>query len=224
MTMSLGVTVAPADQPTIDGTLTAGPTPRQVWDIAARGLALLAIVGLVPVLLVIALSVKVTSPGPVLFRQTRVGLAGRTFTLWKFRTMRLDAEDVLPLIAGLNEHDGLLFKVRRDPRVTAIGRWLRRFSLDELPQLWNVVRGEMALVGPRPPLPREVVQYDHVAARRLTVKPGLTGLWQVSGRSELPWRESLRLDLHYIENWSPRLELSILLRTISAVLTGRGAW
>lgn len=224
MSMSLGVTVAPADQQTTDASLAKRPSARELWDVAARGFALAAIVALLPVLLVLALSVKVTSPGPVLFRQTRVGLAGRPFTLWKFRTMRLDAEDLLPGIVDLNEHDGLLFKVRRDPRITAVGRWLRRFSLDELPQLWNVVRGEMALVGPRPPLPREVVRYDHVAARRLTVKPGLTGLWQVSGRSELPWRESLRLDLHYIENWSPRLEVSILLRTVSAVLTGRGAW
>ena len=224
MTMSLGVAVAPLDQPTIDRTTLVTRTPGRVWEVASRALALVAIVIVLPVVLAIALAVKATSPGPVLFKQTRVGLAGRTFTLWKFRTMRYDAEEVLPVILDLNEHDGVLFKIRRDPRITAVGRLLRRFSLDELPQLWNVVRGEMALVGPRPALPREVARYDSVTARRLQVKPGLTGLWQVSGRSELSWRDSVRLDLHYVENWSPRLEASIVLRTVTAVLTGRGAW
>jgi lipopolysaccharide/colanic/teichoic acid biosynthesis glycosyltransferase len=160
----------------------------------------------------------------VLFRQTRVGAGGRAFTLFKFRTMRDGADDEVPLLRALTGQDGVLFKLRRDPRVTRVGRTLRRWSLDELPQLWNVLVGDMSLVGPRPPLAREVERYGDVARRRLLVKPGLTGLWQVSGRSELPWEECVRLDLHYVENWSVALDLMVLWKTAWAVARGRGAY
>lgn len=177
-----------------------------------------------PVLLAIALAVRLGSPGPVFFRQMRVGRHGREFLMYKFRTMRVDAERRLADIRHLNEHDGVLFKMRNDPRVTPIGRWLRRFSLDELPQLFNVLSGSMSLVGPRPPLPEEVAAYPADARRRLAVRPGMTGLWQVSGRSDLPWEEAVRLDLRYVENWSLTLDLVILLRTLTAVCRGAGAY
>jgi exopolysaccharide biosynthesis polyprenyl glycosylphosphotransferase len=186
---------------------------------AALGLLLLA-----PLYGLVALAVRLGSPGPVLHRQTRVGQHGRTFTMWKFRTMVADAERLRPELTAANEQDGPLFKMRRDPRVTRTGRWLRRSSLDELPQLVNVLRGEMSLVGPRPPLPDEVAQYDDVALRRLTVKPGLTGLWQVSGRSELSWDESVALDLGYADNWSLGGDLDVIARTFRAVVDGRGAY
>ena len=190
-------------------------------DRAGAGVALVA---LSPVLLAVALAVALSGGGPVLFAQERVGLGGRRFRCWKFRTMRRGADRELPLVAHLNTHDGLLFKAPRDPRVTAVGRRLRRLSLDELPQLWNVLTGSMSLVGPRPPLPEEVVRYGDDVRRRLLVKPGMTGLWQVSGRADLPWEEAVRLDLYYVENWSVSLDLVVLWKTVFAVLRGRGAY
>ena len=202
----------------------AAPSVDALVDVVHRTLALSALLVLLPILLLVALLVRLDSRGPALFRQTRVGRDGREFVIYKFRTMRIDAEALLDQIRHLNEHDGLLFKIRHDPRVSRVGRVLRRFSLDELPQLWNVVRGDMALVGPRPPLPREVEHYDARTRRRLDVKPGLTGIWQVSGRADLPWHEAIRLDLAYIEERSVALDLRILARTAGAVLTGRGAY
>lgn len=177
-----------------------------------------------PVLLALAIVVRLTSAGPAFFRQERVGTDGEHFTMYKLRTMYIDAEQRLSELRSRNENDGVLFKMRDDPRVTPVGSWLRRFSLDELPQLLNVVRGDMSLVGPRPPLRSEVSQYQNDDRRRLLVKPGLTGLWQVSGRSELSWDESVRLDLHYVENWSLALDAHILWRTAFAVLGRRGAY
>ena len=198
--------------------------PRRLGKAAFdRVFAGVGLVVLSPVMLAIALAVRLTSHGPALFKQTRVGIGARTFMLVKFRTMTVDAEDRLSELVHLNEHDGLLFKITDDPRMTRLGRWLRRWSLDELPQLWNILRGEMSIVGPRPPLPSEVDQYTDDLRRRLLVKPGLTGLWQVSGRAELPWKEAVRLDLYYIENWSLSLDLVILTKTFLAVLRRRGA-
>jgi lipopolysaccharide/colanic/teichoic acid biosynthesis glycosyltransferase len=154
----------------------------------------------------------------------RVGRDGQQFNIFKFRTMYTDAEARLAEIMHLNEHDGALFKMRDDPRITPVGRWLRRFSLDELPQLFNVALGHMSLVGPRPPLPAEVAKYPADMRRRLVVKPGMTGLWQVSGRSDLSWEESIRLDLRYVENWSLTMDLVILARTITAVARVSGAY
>ncbi|MDX3763031.1 sugar transferase [Streptomyces sp. AK02-04a] len=186
---------------------------------AALGLLLLA-----PLYGVLALVIRMDSPGPVLHRQTRMGQGGVPFTMWKFRTMVADADQRREELTTANEQDGPLFKMRRDPRVTKAGRWLRRSSLDELPQLVNVVRGEMSLVGPRPPLPDEAAQYDEVEARRLTVKPGMTGLWQVSGRSDLSWDETVALDLRYADNWSISGDFDVMARTFRAVVDGRGAY
>jgi exopolysaccharide biosynthesis polyprenyl glycosylphosphotransferase len=195
---------------------------KEVVDRLGAGLALLAIA---PMLLVVALAVRLDSVGPVLFRQVRIGRDGREFSMLKFRTMVADAEEQRAALLDRNEKaDGLLFKIADDPRVTRVGRVLRRFSLDELPQLLNVLGGQMSLVGPRPPLPAEVALYDDSVRRRLLVKPGLTGLWQVSGRSDLTWEESVRLDLRYVENWSLLLDLMILWKTASAVLRARGAY
>ncbi|MFE0511649.1 sugar transferase [Streptomyces sp. NPDC058964] len=196
--------------------------PKELLDrsLAAGLLAFLAL----PMLL-IALLVRLDSSGPALFRQQRVGRYGDHFTMLKFRTMRQDSEALRAELAHLNQNsDGLLFKVKGDPRITRVGSFLRRSSLDELPQLINVVRGHMSLVGPRPPLPEEVEEYTPEIKRRLLVKPGLTGLWQVSGRSDLPWGEAVRLDLGYVDNWSMGLDVSILLRTGSAVVKGTGAY
>ncbi len=186
--------------------------------------ALLLLVMLSPVLLACALAVRLRSGGPVFFTQPRVGRDGHEFRVVKFRTMVVGAEAGLADLRHLNDHDGVLFKIRDDPRVTAIGAALRRRSLDELPQLFNVLAGSMSLVGPRPPLPSEVSRYGEDARRRLLVKPGITGLWQVSGRADLSWEESVRVDLDYVENWSPALDLQILWRTIPAVLRGEGAY
>jgi lipopolysaccharide/colanic/teichoic acid biosynthesis glycosyltransferase len=157
-------------------------------------------------------------------RQTRIGRGGKPFTMAKFRTMVADAERLRYQLTGTNEQDGRMFKIRRDPRITRVGRVLRRYSLDELPQLFNVVQGHMSLVGPRPPLPDEAAGYDEVERRRLAVKPGLTGLWQVSGRSDLSWDETVALDLRYVDNWSPSGDLGVLCRTVGAVVAGRGAY
>jgi exopolysaccharide biosynthesis polyprenyl glycosylphosphotransferase len=186
--------------------------------------ALLAVLS--PVLGVIALLVRTDSPGPAIFRQTRVGRDGRLFTVYKFRTMCNDADAVREHLADSNESDqnGVLFKIKRDPRITRVGSFLRASSLDELPQLWNVVRGEMSLIGPRPALPAEVRGYHPDVLRRLAIKPGMTGLWQVSGRSDLPWEDTVRLDLQYVDNWSWRMDLAIALRTTVAVVGRRGAY
>lgn len=194
---------------------------KRAADISITG------VGLVmasPVLIAIIAAVKLDDGGPVMFRQSRVGLDGRTFTMLKFRSMHTDAEERLGELRARNPNLGLLFKLEDDPRITRVGRILRRYSLDELPQLLNVLSGSMSLVGPRPPLQSEVDQYENHARRRLLVTPGLTGLWQVSGRSLLSWEETVRLDLRYIENWTLTLDLLILWKTIFAVLAKRGAY
>lgn len=177
-----------------------------------------------PVIGAAAVAVRLTSAGPAFYRQTRVGVDGRTFTLWKLRSMYIDADARREAYLAQTDRDGPMFKMRRDPRVTAVGRILRRYSIDELPQLWNVVNGDMSLVGPRPPLEAEVATYaDHVH-RRLHVRPGLTGLWQVSGRADLSWEESVRLDLRYVDNWSLAMDLLILWKTFRAVVGGSGAY
>jgi exopolysaccharide biosynthesis polyprenyl glycosylphosphotransferase len=186
--------------------------------------AALALILLGPLFAVIAVVIRCTDPGPAFFRQTRVGKGGRVFRLYKFRTMVIDAEQRKAVLADRNEGAGELFKIRRDPRVTRAGGLLRRWSLDELPQLLNVLRGDMSLVGPRPALPEEEARYNDHMRRRLAVKPGLTGLWQVNGRSDLPWEEAVRLDVRYVENWSFALDLQILWKTGSAVIHGSGAY
>ncbi|MFG2085672.1 MULTISPECIES: sugar transferase [unclassified Spirillospora] len=213
-----GLPLLHVEHPELDG---SRKVFKGLFDRAAAltGLALLS-----PLLLVVAFLIKVTSAGPVMFRQSRVGRGGREFTVLKFRTMVQDAEARKVELLDNNENDGVLFKIRADPRVTRVGRWLRRYSLDELPQLINVVRGEMSLVGPRPPLPEEVAQYGGDVYRRLVVKPGLTGLWQVSGRSDLTWEESVRLDLRYVDNWTLAMDLQIMWKTWSAVFRGSGAY
>jgi len=177
----------------------------------------------VPVSVLVAMAIKWGEGGEVLFRQRRCGLNGRVFTLYKFRTMIDGAEAQMHEVAHLNEMNGPVFKSRRDPRVTRLGRILRRFSLDELPQLWNVLRGDMSLVGPRPPIPEEVARYERWQRRRLSMKPGLTCLWQISGRNELDFDSWMALDLQYIDNWSPWLDVKILAKTVPVVLSGRGA-
>jgi exopolysaccharide biosynthesis polyprenyl glycosylphosphotransferase len=190
-----------------------------------RTLSLLALVVLSPLLVAIALAVKLTTPGPALFSQMRYGRGNAAFRIWKFRSMYIDAETHLALLTQ-RDHDGNgpLFKLHKDPRVTPVGAFLRRWSLDELPQLINVVLGQMSLVGPRPPLPNEVAMYAGHTSRRLLVKPGITGLWQVSGRSDLSWDETVRLDLQYVENWSLSLDVIVLARTVVTILRGRGAY
>lgn len=194
---------------------------KRVFDITG---SLVALIVLSPLLAVIALAVRVSSPGPVVYRQTRLGQGGTHFTCFKFRTMVVHADRVDPRTLAPQGFEARLFKLPRDPRVTPIGRFLRRFSLDELPQFLNVLRGEMSLVGPRPPLEREVARYEEHEHRRLLVKPGLTGLWQISGRSNLSWEDTVRLDLYYVENWSLTLDLLILARTVAVVARGEGAY
>ncbi len=177
-----------------------------------------------PVMLLVAASIKLCDAGPVLFRQVRVGIKGELFSCFKFRSMCVDAEARRVGLASHNDTDGVLFKMKSDPRVTTVGAHIRRFSLDELPQLFNVLRGEMSLVGPRPALPAEVSRYEHHVLRRLDVRPGMTGLWQVSGRSDLSWSDTVRLDLYYVDNWSMVRDLNILLRTLKAVLQPLGAY
>ncbi|WP_108249785.1 sugar transferase [Planctomonas deserti] len=193
-----------------------------------RGFDILASAGLLavlsPIFLWIWIAVRTDSPGPALFRQERVGLNGKPFKMLKFRSMVVDAEAQLPSLLDQSDGNGVLFKLKADPRVTRVGGFLRRYSLDELPQLLNVFRGDMSLVGPRPPLAAEVAQYDDWAHRRLLVKPGITGLWQVSGRSNLSWEDSLRLDLYYVENWSLTGDIIILYRTVKAVAMPDGAY
>jgi exopolysaccharide biosynthesis polyprenyl glycosylphosphotransferase len=196
-------------------------TFKRIVDVAISGTALALIS---PLWALIALSIKLDSPGPVLFRQERIGLRGKPFTVFKFRSMRIDAEEQLAELRELNEASGPLFKVREDPRRTRVGRFIRRTSLDELPQLINVLRGEMSIVGPRPGLASEVAQYQDWHRKRLAVLPGITGLWQVSGRSELTFDEMVMLDIYYAENWSLGLDLRIMIRTVPQVLFGDGAY
>ncbi len=186
--------------------------------------ALALLVFFSPLFLFIALRIKLHDGGTVFFQQSRVGRQGVPFRCAKFRTMVPDAEDLLAALHASTGYDGGLFKMEDDPRITKPGRWLRRFSFDELPQLWNVVRGDMSLVGPRPPLPHEVARYDVAARRRLHVRPGMTGLWQVSGRSDLSWEHAIRLDLYYVDHWSMLQDLHILWRTLGVVVLGRGAY
>jgi exopolysaccharide biosynthesis polyprenyl glycosylphosphotransferase len=188
----------------------------------ALGSALLLISA--PIIVVAAVSVRIESGAPAFFSQPRVGLRGRLFRIWKLRTMRPEAEVERSRLDEHNEADGVIFKIRHDPRVTKVGRFLRRTSIDELPQLFNVVLGDMSLVGPRPPLAAEVERYDATLGRRLLVRPGITGLWQVSGRNELSFGDYIRFDLQYVQNWSIALDLYILLKTIPAVVSGKGAY
>ena len=208
--------------------LTFTTTPSNPVELAAKraidlAFALVLFAVTLPIQLAAAIAILVISGRPVLFRQVRCGLNGRQFTLLKFRTMEPGAAERLTEISHLNEMTGPVFKVRRDPRLTAVGKLLRRLSIDELPQLWNVIAGDMSLVGPRPPLPDEVSRYEPWQRRRLSMKPGLTCLWQVEGRSELDFERWMALDLKYIDTWSPLLDLKILLKTVPAVLSGRGA-
>jgi exopolysaccharide biosynthesis polyprenyl glycosylphosphotransferase len=194
---------------------------KRACDVAISALGLLL---LLPLFVAVAVAIKATSRGPVVFRQERIGLRGRPFTVLKFRTMVAGADLLLEGLRDQNEADGPLFKLRQDPRVTRVGAILRHYSIDELPQLWNVLKGEMSLVGPRPPLAGEVARYEEWQHDRLEVRPGITGLWQVSGRSDLSWDEAVRLDLRYVEDWSLALDSVILWKTFRAVLSGRGAY
>ena len=220
-------------EPTVDDrtfiSLAGGVLEAPRWARAAKRTldiigASLALIVLLPLMLLAALAVAFDSPGPVLFVQERVGLRGKPFRMLKFRSMSWDAEAQRDALQCLNEHEaGPIFKIRDDPRITAVGRTLRRFSIDEMPQLLNVLGGSMSLVGPRPPLPVEVQTYDAWEAQRLLTKPGITCIWQVSGRSELDFETWVRLDLEYIETWSLWLDLKLLGRTIPAVISARGA-
>jgi exopolysaccharide biosynthesis polyprenyl glycosylphosphotransferase len=213
-----GLPLLHVEKPQYDGAKRIG---KRAFDF---GFSLLVLTLLLPALLGAALAVKLTSRGPVFYRANRIGLDGKPFRMIKFRSMIADADAMTATLTHLNESDGLLFKIRDDPRVTRVGHFLRRYSIDELPQFLNVLRGEMSVVGPRPPLPREVDAYDADVRRRLLVRPGITGLWQVSGRSDLSWEDSVRLDLSYVENWSMATDLAIAAATVNAVLAGRGAY
>lgn len=213
-----GLELLHVEEPTFTGPQRVA---KEMFDRVGAAVALLV---LAPVFAFVALAVKIDSPGPVFFRQTRVGRDGRRFSMVKFRTMVAGADRLRADLEHRNEADGLLFKLRTDPRVTRTGRLLRRYSIDELPQILNVLRGEMSMVGPRPPLPGEVDLYEGHVNRRLLVKPGITGLWQVSGRSDLPWDEAVRLDLYYVDHWSPTMDITIMAKTFSAVLRGAGAY
>ncbi|MBW0116882.1 sugar transferase [Pseudonocardia sp. KRD-169] len=223
-TLRLVENPAPAavDTPLVPGRAASGfvGIAKMVVDVTATALLLLVVA---PVLLVVALAVKADG-GPVFFLQTRIGRDGRTFRMVKFRSMVVDAEKHRALLAADDEGAGPLFKMRRDPRITRVGGLLRRYSIDELPQLFNVLNGSMSLIGPRPPLPQEAETYTAEERRRLSVRPGMTGLWQVSGRSDLSWDESIALDLRYVDEWSLRLEMQIVAGTARAVLGGRGAY
>lgn len=194
---------------------------KRIFDMVG---ALILVILLSPVLVGVALVIRADSPGPILFRQERVGARGHRFRMYKFRSMVIDAEERLDALRAMNEGNGILFKLKSDPRITRVGGFLRRYSLDELPQLFNVLNGTMSLVGPRPPLPTEVELYQNHVRRRLMVRPGLTGLWQVSGRSLLSWDDTVRLDLYYVENWSLAGDIAILLKTLRAVLARQGAY
>jgi exopolysaccharide biosynthesis polyprenyl glycosylphosphotransferase len=214
--------------PDRDGFLHYTCTLSRPWSAATKRLldvcaAAAGLMVLAPVLAAIAVAVRADSPGAVLFRQVRVGRNGRHFLMLKFRSMRSDAEALLATLATKNEQDGPVFKLARDPRVTRVGAFIRRYSLDELPQLWNVLVGDMSLVGPRPPLPREVARYEPWQRRRLSMRPGITCLWQVSGRNEIRFEQWMYLDLQYVDQWSLWSDIRLLWRTIPAVLFARGA-
>ncbi|BCW58924.1 exopolysaccharide biosynthesis polyprenyl glycosylphosphotransferase [Arthrobacter sp. UNCCL28] len=196
-------------------------TLKRLMDITVSAAALLV---LAPVLLTLAAIVRADSPGPVLFKQERIGKRGTTFQMLKFRSMVVNAEAHLDALSSQDEGAGVLFKIRGDPRITRCGRWMRKYSLDELPQFWNVLVGNMSLVGPRPPLSKEVSGYERHTHRRLLIKPGITGLWQINGRSDLPWDEAVRLDLYYVENWSIAGDLIIMWRTFRAMTRPSGAY
>ncbi|MCK4572178.1 exopolysaccharide biosynthesis polyprenyl glycosylphosphotransferase, partial [candidate division WOR-3 bacterium] len=189
-----------------------------------RIIAFILLICLSPLLLLISIIIKFTYRGPIIYKHKRAGLNGRRFEMLKFRTMFENADEIKPSLISENVMDKIVFKMRNDPRITKVGRILRRFSLDELPQLLNVLKGEMSLVGPRPPLPEEVNKYEGWERRRLSMKPGLTCLWQISGRSEIGFEEWMKLDLEYIDSWSPTLDIVILFKTIPAVISGRGAY
>ncbi len=192
---------------------------KRFFDVVVSAAALVI---LFPLILLVTALIKLTSPGPVIFRQARCGLNGRRFTLYKFRSMIENADDLKPQLQHLSERS-VAFKLAHDPRVTTVGRWLRKFSIDELPQLYNVLRGDMSIVGPRPPLPEEVDRYERWQRRRLRMRPGLTCLWAVAGRDRIDFNAWMRMDISYIENWSLKLDWSIILKTIPHVLAGRGA-
>lgn len=213
-----GMALIHVDKPQYSG---AKQLQKRLFDIA---FSLFVLTMVSPVLLVAAIAVKMTSAGPVFYRATRIGLDGEPFKMIKFRSMVDGADRKVAELASLNEGCGVLFKIRQDPRVTPVGRFLRRYSIDELPQFINVLRGEMSVVGPRPPLPSEVERYDSKVRRRLLVRPGITGLWQVSGRSDLSWEESVRLDLSYVGNWSMLSDILIVMGTLRAVAKGSGAY
>ncbi|MBV9446963.1 MAG: sugar transferase [Streptosporangiaceae bacterium] len=213
-----GLTLLHVDHPQLGGMRLV------VKDLFDRCAAAAALIMLSPLLAVLAMTIWLSDGGPALFTQTRIGKDGRTFRIYKFRTMVVDAEQRRDQLLANNDSDGILFKLRKDPRITAVGAHLRRWSVDELPQLFNVLLGDMSLVGPRPALPDEAAKYAEHVRRRLVVKPGLTGLWQVNGRSDLSWEESVRLDLRYVENWSFALDLQILWKTISVLFRGAGAY
>ena len=213
-----GLPLIQVDYPEFEGRKYAA---KRAFDLIV---SFLALVVLSPLLIVIAIMVRRDSPGPALFHQERVGLNGKRFSMLKYRSMVVDAESQLPSLLDNTDGNGVLFKLRSDPRVTRIGAALRRHSLDELPQLLNVLRGDMSLVGPRPPLASEVERYDEWARRRLLVRPGLTGLWQTQGRSDLSWEDSVRLDLYYVENWSLTGDIIILYRTVRSVARAEGAY
>lgn len=194
---------------------------KRSFDLVSAGIGIVLIS---PLLLAVAVAVKTTSPGPVLFKQERIGLHGEPFTMLKFRSMVVDAEEIKAQLVSDRGEDDVLFKMKDDPRVTKVGSFIRRTSIDELPQLVNVLRGDMSLVGPRPHLPHEVAQYGEYVHRRFLVQPGITGLWQVSGRSDLSWEDAVRLDLYYVENWSILGDLVILARTVKAVVASDGAY
>jgi lipopolysaccharide/colanic/teichoic acid biosynthesis glycosyltransferase len=197
---------------------------RVVKDCWEWPVALVLLIVLIPLLVAVVVAIRLDSRGPAVFRQVRVGRDHRRFVMYKFRTMSVTAEAHRHSLASRNEADGPLFKIREDPRVTRVGRVLRRYSVDEVPQLVNVLLGQMSLVGPRPPLPEEAAAYDPRVRRRLSVKPGLTGLWQVSGRSDLSWEEGVRLDLSYVDNWTLFQDFQILRRTAAAVIRHLGAY
>jgi exopolysaccharide biosynthesis polyprenyl glycosylphosphotransferase len=206
--------------------VSTNPPRTRMWakSVLDRTLGATLLLLAAPVILAAAVAVRVSSPGAAFYRQRRIGVDGREFTMWKLRSMYVDAEARRVALLASSDRDGLMFKMREDPRVTPVGRVLRRYSIDELPQLWNVLRGDMSLVGPRPPLPEEVDAYRDAVNRRLHVRPGLTGLWQVSGRADLSWEESVRLDLRYVDNWSVTMDLLILWKTGRAVLGASGAY
>ena len=225
----LGLTVAQSQLLEFEGNsvLSFSSTPvnaeamviKRLMDIVLSGMALAV---LAPILALTALAIKIEDPGPVFFGQRRSGLFGRTFTMWKFRSMVADAEKLKAQLQAQNEMDGPVFKMQHDPRITRVGRFIRKFSIDELPQFWNVFVGEMSLVGPRPPIPAEVTQYERWQMRRLSMKPGITCIWQVSGRNNIDFKTWMKLDLQYIDNWSLFLDLKLLLKTPYAVVSGSG--